>query len=94
MIEVRDEPLPMESEKRLREWLLRSEYDTLMRVLESRVKVAQAAFLRVQLDLEKHPNHQVTSDDHMRMARRFRTAIEVIQELRDQSETFTIAKLL
>lgn len=82
-----------QTERELRSWLARHEFDTLVRVIESAMKVEAVKALERATQANTFPDYALAADEHMKRASRFRTALDVLNEVRSRQEPFSVARM-
>lgn len=95
MIKCELEQLPREKDRELRAWLGRDEYQTLVRVIEAKLKDHECKALAAALECTAHNLKGEASEAEMQKARRYAHCLEVLAEVRKLPVTdlFSIAKL-
>lgn len=92
-ITVALEQLAPEQERELRSWLGKSSRQTLIRVADSQLKRHQADALRDMVAMSVWEAKQASAEASIKKAQRYQTFIDVLNEIADQKEHYTIAKL-
>jgi hypothetical protein len=93
MITCQMESLPMDADRDLRQWLNRSARQTLVRLADSKVKLAQTEALTAAVEAKDYPFKSEAAEAKMREAQRYQTFIDVLEEFSQTKGTFYVAKL-
>jgi len=95
MIKCDLEQLPKEKDRELRSWLGSDQYQTLVRVIECKVKDHECKALAAALQSGPNNLKGDAADAEMEKARRYHHCLEVLAEVRKHpaNELFNIAKL-
>lgn len=95
MITCSFEQIPKEVDRNLRLWLGRDEYQTLIRVIEGRLKKQQADALAAILESTPHNLKSQAAEAIMLKAQRYQHCLEVLEEVKNQhlNSLFETAKL-
>jgi hypothetical protein len=82
-----------EQEIQLRTLLNSGGFGTLIKVLESQVKLHQTNALKDAAKANEHENFALSSNENMKLAQKYNTAVTVLNELKSRKEINKIAKM-
>jgi hypothetical protein len=68
----------------------RTEFKTLRRIIETEGKKKAIAAANKALESNKFPNYTDSANEELRAAIEYQTALQVLQELEDRKEIFTV----
>lgn len=93
MIDCVDELLTGATDQSLRAWMDKGEAQTLRRIVKAKVQRAQCAGLNDAMKVEKFDGMAISVSENMRIAQRYQTFLDVLEELSTQKEPFSIVRL-
>jgi hypothetical protein len=95
MITCSFEQLPKEIDRSLRVWIGHDEYQTLIRIVDGRLKKQQTEALSAILQSTPHNLKSEAAEAVMLKAQRYQHCLEVLEEVKNQpiTDTFETAKL-
>lgn len=95
MITCGFEQIPKETDRNLRLWLGKDEYQTLVRVIDGRLKKQQTEALNTALQSNSHNLKSAAAEASLLRAQRYQHCLEVLEEIKNQhiGNLFETAKL-
>jgi hypothetical protein len=89
-IELNETPLEKGLQDSVVNLFRRSDFKTLERIIEAEAKKSAFAATNKALESGKFPNYTDAANAELAIAIRYQTALEVLQELKQRKETFTL----
>lgn len=93
MIICDTEQLPAEKDQALRLWLARGESDTLRRVVMSMMQRYECDGLKEVVESKDYPDKLLAANASFQRAQRYNAFLQVLDEVLNQKERYTVAKL-
>jgi hypothetical protein len=94
-IKLREENLPDEKARALQVWLRKPEVETLLAVINSRIRSETAEVANSALQAsDGAPLKIELTNEHLRQARRYADFLKILNEIRESTVPFTITKWL
>ena len=93
MIQFTQQPLTQTQDASLKLWLNKGEQSLLRDVIESRIRMHQAVAANAALDSLKYEAKEADYREAIREAARLKGFLDVLDEIKDQTEPFVLFKL-
>lgn len=87
------EPLTIKQQAELKAFLSKGEFQILQRVIEAKAKTCGVAMLSEAVISKDFENKIHASNDNLRKTQRYVTCLEVLKEIKDQTDPYTAVKL-
>lgn len=81
-LKYREQPLVQQEEVKVRDWLTKEGAHIFEKIIEGKIAKCMVDAAAKALDAEKFQKESLAADELIKLARRYKTALEVIQEIR------------